>query len=96
MYVGRVHRDKGVFDILEMAQKVDARAPGQVQWDIYGSGPDLDELRHTHHLMGLGSILSIPGWTSLEGLCEGRAKSHVSIVPTRSSFQEGMAMTAVE
>jgi glycosyltransferase involved in cell wall biosynthesis len=40
--------------------------------------------------------VSIRGWTSLEDLRDVYARSHISIVPTRSSFSEGLAMTAAE
>jgi glycogen synthase len=96
MFIGRVNRIKGVFDILEIAQKVEASAPGQVRWEICGSGPDLEELRQRQCEMGLEPIVHIRGWTSLPDLIEVYARSHVSIVPTRSSFTEGLAMTAAE
>lgn len=96
MYIGRINRIKGVFDILEIAKKIEDQAPGRVRWEICGSGPDLDELRRRHGEMGLNDIISIRGWTSLEDLQGVYARSHVSIVPTRSSFYEGLAMTAAE
>jgi glycosyltransferase involved in cell wall biosynthesis len=96
MFIGRVNRIKGVFDILEMAQKVEGRVPGQVRWEICGSGPDLEELRRRHREMGLESIVNIRGWTSLTDLIEVYARSHAAIVPTRSSFNEGLAMAAAE
>ena len=96
MFIGRVNRIKGVFDILEMARKVEARAPGQVRWEICGSGPDLEELRSRHRELGLESIVNIRGWTPLSDLLEVYTRSHAAIVPTRSSFIEGLAMTAAE
>jgi hypothetical protein len=33
-----------VFDILEMAGRIDAIAPGSVSWEICGAGSYLDEL----------------------------------------------------
>jgi glycosyltransferase involved in cell wall biosynthesis len=96
MFIGRINRIKGVFDILEIARKIEARAPGQVHWEICGSGPDLDELRQRHRQQAVESIVTIRGWTSLPDLIEVYARSHASIVPTRSSFTEGLAMTAVE
>jgi glycogen(starch) synthase len=96
MFVGRVNRVKGVFDVLEMAHKIEARAPGQVRWEICGSGPDLEELSRRHREMGLDSIVSIRGWTAPSDQLEVRARTHASIVPTRSSFTEGLAMAAAE
>ena len=53
VYAGRIIRAKGVFDILDMAVKIEARAPGRVRWTLCGSGPDLEELKHRNHAMGL-------------------------------------------
>jgi glycosyltransferase involved in cell wall biosynthesis len=96
MFIGRINRSKGVFDILEIARKVEVKAPGQVRWCICGSGPDLEELRQSQHELGLESIVHLRGWTSPSDQVEVYARSHVSIVPTRSSFNEGLAMTAAE
>jgi len=96
MFIGRVDRVKGVFDILEMAQKVEARAPGQVRWEICGSGPHLEELRQRCREMGLDSVVHIRGWTSLPDLIDVYARSHCSIVPTRSNMPEGLTQTAAE
>jgi glycogen synthase len=96
MFIGRVNRSKGVFDMLEMAQKVEAVVPGQVRWEICGSGPDLEELRRRHRDMGLDSIVNIRGWTPLADLLEVYARSAATIVPTRSSFTAGLEMTAAE
>ncbi|MHB1559201.1 MAG: glycosyltransferase family 4 protein [Isosphaeraceae bacterium] len=96
MFIGRVDHSKGVFDILEMAQKVEEAAPGQVRWEICGGGPALEALRARHAEMGLGSLVNIRGWTPLEDLLQVYARSQASIVPTRSSFAEGLAMTAAE
>lgn len=96
MFAGRINRDKGVFDILEMAQRVEAREPGRVRWEICGSGPDLEGLRRRHHEMGLNPVVAVRGWTSPQDLRDVLAQSHASIVPTRSSFAEGMAKTVIE
>jgi glycosyltransferase involved in cell wall biosynthesis len=46
--------------------------------------------------MRLENIVHIRGWTSLGDLRDVYSRSHVSIVPTRSDFIEGLAMTAAE
>jgi glycogen(starch) synthase len=95
-FVGRAAHSKGIFDVLEIARKVEARVPGQVKWEMCGSGPDLEELRGRHREMGLESIVEIRGWTPPSELVDVHARSHAAIVPTRSSFIEGLAMTAAE
>ncbi len=95
-FVGRAIRGKGIFDVLEMARKIDDRAPGQVHWELCGSGPDLEELRRCHREFGLESIVNIRGWTTPADLFKVHARTHAAIVPTRSTFVEGLAMTAAE
>jgi glycosyltransferase involved in cell wall biosynthesis len=96
MYVGRIDRIKGVFDILEIASKLELTHPGLVRWEICGRGKDFDELSARHRELKLDGVVNLRGWTSLDDLVGVYAKSHVSIVPTRSVFREGLAMTAVE
>jgi glycosyltransferase involved in cell wall biosynthesis len=44
----------------------------------------------------LKEVVFIRGWTSPKDQSGVYARSHVSIVPTRSNFKEGLAMTAAE
>jgi glycogen synthase len=96
VFVGRANRDKGIFDVLEIAKEVEAKAPGQVRWEICGDGPDLEELRRRHCEMKLDTIVNIRGWTYPAELLQVHARSHAAIVPTRSNCKEGLAMTAAE
>jgi glycogen(starch) synthase len=96
MYIGRADRNKGVFDILEMARKIEDRVPGRVRWELCGSGQDLEELTRRQQEMGLAKLVIIHGWTPRKDQPDIYARCHLSIVPTRSSFSEGFAMTAAE
>jgi glycogen(starch) synthase len=96
MFVGRIRREKGVFDILEIARQVEAKAPGRVVWAICGRGSAFDDLKRKRDELGLGKIVDLLGWTSLEDLARVYSKSHAAIVPTRCNYNEGFAMTAAE
>ena len=96
MYSGRIDRAKGVFDILEIARQIETHVPGRVRWEVCGAGPDLDDLRRQQTEMGLSDVVTIRGWTSPADLRDVHARSHISIVPTRSNFNEGLAMSAAE
>ena len=96
MYIGRIVRNKGLFDILDMAREIENRAPGKVRWEICGVGPDLEELKRHWDALGLKEVVTIRGWTTAEELHDVYARSHASIVPTRSDYCEGLAMTAAE
>lgn len=96
LFIGRVERMKGVFDILEMAKIVNAEIPGRVKWRICGAGSDLAALTARHLEMQLTDSVELMGWVSLEALQKLYADTHACIVPTRSSFNEALAMTAAE
>jgi glycosyltransferase involved in cell wall biosynthesis len=57
MFAGRINRNKGVFDILDIASAIEVSAPGSVAWEICGAGPDLDELKAHHRAMNLLNIV---------------------------------------
>ncbi len=63
-----------------------------VTWTVCGDGPDLDLMRE----MSAGLPIVVRGWTSPEDQIELRSKCQAVIVPTRTTFAEGLAMTAVE
>jgi len=96
MFIGRVTESKGVLDIPVMARWIEDREPGRVRWTICGRGDALEPLRASITDKGLDGVVEARGWTSLEDLRDVYARSHASIVPTRSGFAEGLAMTAAE
>jgi len=96
LFCGRVTRDKGVYDLLQVARRVEQLRPGLVRWTLCGDGPELAELRRQSAGMGLERIVDIRGFTApseLRGILEA---THAAIVPTRGEFAEGMALSAVE
>ncbi|MEH2526205.1 MULTISPECIES: glycosyltransferase family 4 protein [unclassified Bradyrhizobium] len=96
VFAGRIEANKGVFDLLEMARSIENKTPGKVQWDVCGSGGELDELKRRQKLLGLEDIVSIHGHTSPQDLREILGRSHLSIVPTRTDFAEGISKSAIE
>jgi glycosyltransferase involved in cell wall biosynthesis len=96
LFVGRVERAKGVFDIVEIAELLDREFPGQLLYDLCGTGSDLESLRTEIHERGRGSLVRALGRVSREDLINAYANSHVVIIPTRSTFVEGMPAVASE
>jgi glycogen synthase len=96
MFAGRVTESKGVFDLIDIARKVEDRVPGLVKWDVCGAGPDLEELRLRRDAMGLQKNVELHGHVLPSQMSEIIARNHASIVPTKSSFEEGMALSAIE
>jgi glycosyltransferase involved in cell wall biosynthesis len=95
MFIGRVNRIKGVLDILEIARRLEQTRPGRVHWEICGTGPDFDEMKSLRDGLGLTNV-DLLGWVSMETLQQVYNRNHISIIPTRSDFAEGLAMTAAE
>lgn len=91
LYTGRITADKGVFDLVETARRVETAIPGMVRWEIFGDGPDIDELRRR----ALPSM-SIKGHCGGDDIRSALGRSHAVIVPTTASFSEGLAKSAVE
>ena len=96
IFVGRIVREKGVFDLLEIAHGLEAEHPGLVRWYVCGAGDEFSALQQRHRELSLEGVVELLGWVSPEAQIQVYARSHASIVPTRSSCSEGMAMTAVE
>jgi glycosyltransferase involved in cell wall biosynthesis len=96
LFAGRIEVNKGVFDLLKMMECIEKQMPGRVSLDICGDGPELNLLKEEHQKRQLGRYVTIHGWTNPNDLRRMLLASHVSIVPTRSGFAEGMAMTAIE
>lgn len=96
LFIGRVLRAKGVFDILDMAERANKLVPGRIQWIVCGRGADFAELQDDHARRGLSDSVELAGWVSLSQLKFIYDSVHAGIVPTRSGFAEGLAMTAVE
>ena len=96
MFIGRVLEAKGVLDLPVMARAIQQSHPGLVRWTICGRGSDYERLKALVAEWNLGEVMDVRGWTSLEDLRQVYAQAHASIVPTRSGFAEGLAMTAAE
>mgnify|MGYP003585077884 CR=1 FL=1 len=96
MFVGRLVREKGVFDIVDMARLIERDHPGLVRWTLCGGGPDLEAVRESVAAAGLTAAVDVRGRVEPADLRRLYPRIHACIVPTRSSFPEGLAMTAVE
>lgn len=96
MFSGRITEKKGVFDLIDIARKIEDRAPGLVKWDVCGAGPDFDELRLRRDAASLQGAVELHGHVQPPQMSEIIARNHASIVPTKSSFAEGMALSAIE
>jgi glycogen synthase len=96
VFSGRVERDKGALDLVEIAVLVDAKYPGRTRFDVCGGGTALQELRELVESRGVEHLLHVHGRLDRPELLKIYARSHVFIVPTRSTFCEGMPLVCAE
>jgi glycosyltransferase involved in cell wall biosynthesis len=96
LFVGRIERNKGVFDLLAIARRLGAAGRGEIEFDICGAGSHLDELKRQAVEEGLENRFRCHGYCSKPTMREMFARSHVVIVPTTSEFIEGFNQVVAE
>jgi glycosyltransferase involved in cell wall biosynthesis len=89
LFVGRIERDKGVYDLLEVARQLAREGRQDIEFDLCGSGSALEALKADVAQAGLGGRFRLHGYVQNAALREHFARGHVVVVPTRSSFSEG-------
>jgi glycogen synthase len=96
MFAGRVEENKGVFDILTICEQLRARHPGRFAFDICGTGGAFDALAAQVTARGLAGSVALHGKLIRPELLKVYGASHLVIVPTRSTFCEGLPMVCAE
>jgi glycosyltransferase involved in cell wall biosynthesis len=89
LFVGRIEQDKGVCDLLEIARQFGREGRRDIEFDLCGTGGALEALKADVAQAGLGDRFRLHGFTHGAALRERFARSHVVVVPTRSTFSEG-------
>jgi glycosyltransferase involved in cell wall biosynthesis len=96
LYVGRVERNKGVFDVLTIARRFAAEGRTEIEFDICGSGGALEELRAEIAAAGLSHTIRCHGHCGQDVMSEMYSRCHVVIVPTTTEFIEGFNKVVAE
>lgn len=89
LFVGRIERDKGIFDLLAVAHKLANEGRTDIEFDLCGAGSQLDLLRAMTAEAGLADRFRCHGRRDGEALRTMFSASHVVVVPTRPEFAEG-------
>lgn len=96
LFLGRIERNKGVFDLLEIAEIIRRTSDIDFQIDICGGGPDLPELEAEIHRRGLDEVVRCHGVCHAEEVIGFYRASTIAIIPTTSQFEEGTPKTCIE
>jgi glycosyltransferase involved in cell wall biosynthesis len=95
LFAGRIEANKGVFDLLEIAENVSMHR-SDIVFEIAGEGGAMAELRQQTAARKLGEIVHIHGYCHRPQMRELLRRSHVVIIPTRSDFEEGFNQVVAE
>lgn len=96
LYAGRLEREKGVFDLLEVAARLETNLPGKFRWSICGGGSAERELKSAICSRGLGTSVMMLGHLRRVDLAHEYAACDAVLVPTTGAFPEGLNRSAVE
>lgn len=96
LFAGRIERDKGVFDLLEVARRLRDRGQSGIVFDLCGSGSALEALRQAVKEAGLEEIFQVHGYCLRARMQSMISRSHALIVPTTTDFIEGFNQVVVE
>jgi glycogen(starch) synthase len=94
-YAGRIEVAKGVFDLFEGFRNLVAEGK-EVELDYCGDGAALPSLRDTILEFGLSERVRIHGHLNRPELLDLLTLAQVVVVPTRSSFPEGLNQVVIE
>ncbi len=96
LFAGRIERNKGVFDLLEIARRFQREEQPQVEFDLCGTGSALEALRAAVEQAGVSARFRTHGHCSRDVMQQMLCQSHVIIVPTTTDFIEGFNQVVVE
>ncbi len=95
-FAGRIERNKGVFDLLEIAQRFAAEGRTDIEFDLCGDGSKLSELREAIIQAGVGERFRCHGHVEKPRMRAMYDAAHVVIAPTTSDFIEGFNKVVAE
>jgi glycogen synthase len=96
LFVGRIVADKGVYDLLEVARRLDADRNRRFHFDLCGDGVDFEDFQQRVRALGLEHMISCHGFSGPDKIQQLLGASHACIVPTRSEIEVGFEMTCAE
>ncbi len=96
MFAGRVERNKGVFDLLDVMAGLHADGQSKIALEICGDGTALSELKAECTRRGLDGCIRILGRLNSLEMRAAYERCHTVVVPTTANFPEGMNKVIVE
>lgn len=92
LFLGRLEREKGVFDLVEAVATIAHLVPG-IRLTLCGAGSAKGELEQLAVEKGIGALVAFPGWVDGEAKAALLRQAGVFVLP---SYAEGMPMAVLE
>jgi glycosyltransferase involved in cell wall biosynthesis len=96
LFAGRLEENKGVFDLLDICQRLKPEVQDRVVWHLAGDGSCEERLRREVEHLRLGKKFRIYGYCHREKMMQLISLSHAFIVPTTRAFEEGFNKVVAE
>ena len=96
LFAGRVEENKGVFDLVGISAALRERCAVPVNIEVCGDGSALGALRTAVASSGQADRITVRGRLERSELLQAYRRAHAVIVPTRSTFCEGMPLVCAE
>ena len=96
LFAGRIERNKGVFDLLDVARRFKQESRDGIFFDACGTGSVLDDLKLEVKAAGVEDSFLCHGYCNRAEMQAMLGRSHVVVVPTTSDFVEGFNQVVVE
>ena len=96
LFAGRIETDKGVFDLLQIAETLQKRGNKSITIHLCGNGSLENDLRKAAVQKKVEKNFIIHGYCSRTEMLTHINESHAFIVPTRTTFEEGFNKVVAE
>lgn len=96
LFAGRIEAGKGVFDLLEIAKRFRLENHQNIVFNLCGMGSAFDLLSQKVSEYQLESCFVLHGYCNKTKMRQMFSQSHIVIVPTKSSYVEGLNQVVIE
>jgi glycosyltransferase involved in cell wall biosynthesis len=95
-FAGRIERNKGVFDLLDIARRFAIDGHTDIEFDLCGDGSQLQTLQQQTSEAGFEQRFRLHGHSTKAFMRSMYEQCHVVVVPTTSDFVEGFNKVVAE
>lgn len=96
LFAGRAEENKGVLDLIDIAERVHRECAKPVLFDIAGDGGAFDEMKRRVAARGLEKVVLVHGYCEKPKMRQLLKECHAVILPTKAEMIEGFNKVVAE